>query len=272
MVFPWYFSLLQLVLVSAPVNTGCSAGFSQLHPWTSRCIAPEQKCHRAPKFSHLSGTGGTILSTHPGLSSTVLLNFSSEVTCPWFSLVIVLVLWSLCQQLGVWWLKGRRSQDIKTSGFSGVGFFPECCQICFPLSSLRSVISAWMPCMPVVTHDLYSRMKITSHEKNSTGGSSQASLGFLRTQSFLIMVYVTGDQNGNSYWRRLCLVTCMPVNPTFQHFFLEPVWESSSHKMHAAGSAIQQGGRQGCHDNQLHTVRKDDAKWPASGCLSLLVE
>lgn len=116
------------------------------------------------KFSYLSRMGSTILSTHPGLSSTVL-NFSPEVTCPWFSLVIVQVLQSLCQQLGVWWLKGRRSQVFKTSGFSNAFFFPECWQTCFPLSSLRLVVSAWTPCMHVVTHDLYSRMKITSHEK-----------------------------------------------------------------------------------------------------------
>jgi len=52
--------------------------------------------------------------------------------------------------------------------------------------------------MPVVTHDLYSSTKITSHRKNSTGNSSQAFLGFL-SQSFLIMVYIPVDQNGNSF-------------------------------------------------------------------------
>ena len=121
-IFLQYFSLLLLLLVSAAVNASCGAGFSWLHLWTSGCIAPEETPHRALKFSHLSRTGSTILSTRPGLSSTVLLNFSPEVTCPWFSLVIVLVFQSLCQQLGVWWLEGR-SQDIKTSGFSGMGFF-----------------------------------------------------------------------------------------------------------------------------------------------------
>lgn len=89
------------------VNASCGAGFSRLHVWTSSCIAPEQTPRGALKFSHLSRMGSTILSTRPGLSSTVLLNFSCQVTCPWFSLVIVLVLRSLYQQLGVWWLKGR---------------------------------------------------------------------------------------------------------------------------------------------------------------------
>lgn len=51
-----------------------------------------------------------------------------------------------------------------------------------------------MPCVPIVTHDLYSSMKVTSHEKNSTGDSSQASLGFLRSRCLLIVVYVTVDQ------------------------------------------------------------------------------
>lgn len=37
-------------------------------------------------------------------------------------------------------------------------------------------------------------MKVTSHEKNSTGDSSQASLGFLRSRCLLIVVYVTVDQ------------------------------------------------------------------------------
>lgn len=180
------------------------------HGFTSGCyVVPEQTPRRAPKFLHLRRISSTILSTCPGLSSTVLLNFSPEVTCPWFSLVIVLYIRSLCQHLGVWWLKGKRSQDIKTSGFSGVGFSYECWQICFPLSSLRLVISAWMPCMPVVPHDIYSRMKIISHEKNSTGHSSQDSLGFLSSLFwlwFMLQLIETAIPFGTGcVWLCVCL-------------------------------------------------------------------
>lgn len=185
--FLWYPSPLLLLLLSNTVNLSCSFGFLGIHLWTSGCITPEQTPCRVLKFLHLSRTGNTILSIHLGLSSTDLQNFCPKVMCPWCSLVIVLVLQFLWQQVRVWWLKGRGSQGIKTSGFSGVFFFLNVDKSAF----LSLKISAWIPLMPVVTHDLYNRTEITSQEKNSTSDSSQASLGFLRRQSFLIMVYVT---------------------------------------------------------------------------------
>lgn len=54
------------------------------------------------------------------------------------------------------------------------------------------------------------------------------------------MVYVGGGQNGSSSWHRLCLMAGTSVNSAFQHFFLEPVWKSSSSEFPKCKQLLQQ--------------------------------
>lgn len=98
--------------------------------------------------------------------------------------------------------------------------------------------------------------------KNSTGDSSQTFLGILWSQYFLIMADFTIVQKRKSFWHRQSLVyACKShVSSMFSWKVLENLPFPQCMWL-VAGSAIRQGGWQGCHDNQLHAVSKDGDKW-----------